>query len=59
MAGPFISPNSEGRAAVPLDLDPAAQADPIAGYALTLDEPDSRGGGPPARTAVKHQFLIE
>lgn len=59
VAGPFISPSAEGRAAVPLDLDPAAEADPIAGYALTLDDPDSRGGGPPARAAVKHQFLIE
>ncbi len=59
VAGPYISPNAEGRAAVPLDLDPAAESDPIAGYALTLDNPDSRGGGAPARAAVKHQFLIE
>lgn len=58
-AGPFLSPNAEGRAAIPLDLDPQAEADPIAGYALTLDDPSARVGDAPSRDAVRYQFVID
>ena len=59
LAGPFLSPNDDGRAAIPLDPDPQAQADPVVGYALTLDDPTARIGDTPSRDAVRHQFLLE
>ena len=59
LAGPFLSPNADGRAAIPLDPDPQAEADPIAGYALTLDDPSARINDTPSRDSVRYQFVLD